>query len=59
MPQTGFKPKRPAKHKRQQLVIPEPIDDTVENVIDALVTSKTKKRSEWEYMKKNGRRAKG
>ncbi len=32
------------------LTMPEPIPDSLENVMDAVVTTPTKKRSEWKYL---------
>ena len=32
------------------LAMPEPIPDTVENVMDAVLTTPPKKRSEWKYL---------
>jgi hypothetical protein len=32
------------------LTMPEPIPDTVENVMDAILTTPPKKRSEWKYL---------
>lgn len=34
------------------LIMPEPIDDTPENVAQAILTTKPKKRSEWRFMKR-------
>ena len=35
------------------LTMPEPIDDTIENVMDAALTTPPKKRSEWKYLQKH------
>ena len=43
---------KPAKRKRQRRVLPESIPDTLENVMDAIVTTPPKKRSEWKYLKR-------
>jgi hypothetical protein len=32
------------------LTMPEPIDDTLENVMDAVVNTPPKKRNEWKYI---------
>ncbi len=49
------KNERPSKRTRGRPVkypMPEPIPDTLENVLRALVRSPPKKRREWEFMKK-------
>ena len=46
--------KQPAKAKKAgrppTLIMPEPIDDTVDNVIDAVLSTPPKKRGEWKYI---------
>ncbi len=46
---------KPSKRKRGRPVeypMPEPITDTLENVLKALVTFPPKKRGEWGFLKK-------
>ena len=49
-------PKRPTKAKKAgrppTLTMPEPIDDTIENVMDAVLTTPPKERSEWKYLQR-------
>ena len=46
------KPTRAKKAGRPPtLTIPEPIDDTIENVMDAVLGTPPKKRGEWQYLK--------
>lgn len=51
--------KRLAKTKKAgrppTLTMPEPIPDTVENVMDAILTTPPKKRSEWKYLQDKGK----
>ena len=46
--------KKPTKAKKAgrppTLSMPEPIDDTIENVMDAVLGTPPKKRSEWKYI---------
>ena len=46
------KPKRGRPVKR---AMPEPIPDTLGNVLSALVTSPPKKKEEWAYLKESGK----
>ena len=54
--------KRTAKARKAgrppTLTMPEPVDDTIENVMDAVLTTPPKKRGEWKYLQnknaKNG-----
>ena len=49
-------PKRLTKAKKvgrpPTLTMPEPIPDTIENVMDAVLTTPPKKRSEWKYVQR-------
>ena len=53
MTQSG-KPKSANKGRKAgrppTLTMPEPIDDTPENVAEAILTTKPKKRNEWRFM---------
>lgn len=47
--------RKPSKRKHGRPVeypMPEPITDTLENVLKALVTSPPKKHGEWDFLKK-------
>ena len=48
--------KRLAKAKKAgrppTLTMPEPIDDTIENVMDAVLSMPPKKRGEWRYLER-------
>ena len=50
-------PKRLTKAKKAgrppTLAMPEPIPDTLENVMDAIVTTPPKKRGEWKYVQEH------
>ena len=50
-------PKRLTKAKKAgrppTLTMPEPIPDTIENVMDAALTTPTKKQGEWKYMQQS------
>lgn len=41
------------------LPMPEPIPDTIENVMDAVLTTPPKKRGKWKYMQKRKANAVG
>ena len=47
---------RPAKAKKAgrppTLTMPEPIDDTIDNVMDAVLGTPPKKRSDWKYLQR-------
>ena len=49
-------PKRLTKAKKAgrppTLTMPEPIPDTIDGVMDAVLTTPPKKRSEWKYMQR-------
>ena len=51
-------PKRLTKAKKAgrppTLTMPEPIPDTIENVMDAVLTTPPKKRNEWKYLQNKG-----
>ena len=44
------KPPRRKRHPKSDRIWPEPISDTFENVIYALVNSKTRQDSEWKFL---------
>ena len=47
------------KQRRQRMKMPPPIPDTLDNVIDAVLTTPPKKRSEWKYIQEQKGRAHG
>ena len=53
-------PKRLTKAKKAgrppTLTMPEPIPDTIDNVMDAVLTTPPKKRGEWKYMQRRNRK---
>ena len=53
-----MQPKRLTKAKKAgrppTVTMPEPIPDTLENVMDAVLTTPPKKRDEWKYMQNKG-----
>ena len=46
---TDDKPKRP--HGRPKYPLPEPIPDTPENILQALLATPNKRDDEWKYLK--------
>ena len=55
-----MKDQKPAASKRKRgrpvkYPMPDPIPDTLENVLKALVTSPPKKRDEWGFLKKSAK----
>lgn len=53
----------PTKGKKRgrppTLIMPEPIPDTLDNVMDAVLNTAPKKRSEWKYLKRQKGAANG
>ena len=42
--------RKPKKVGRPPMAMPEPIPDTLENVMDAVLSTPPKKRGEWRYL---------
>ena len=45
--------RKPKKVGRPPMAMPEPIPDTLENVMDAVLSTPPKKRGEWKYLQKH------
>ena len=51
---TGEQPQKVTKRGRPPtLTMPDPIPDTLDNVMDAVLTTPPKKRSKWKYLQEN------
>lgn len=57
MPRATTKPSKPER-RRQSLVMPEPIPDTLDNVVDVVLTTKPKKRKDWRFIQEREGKAK-
>ena len=55
---TNTRNSKPRKRKRQPLVMPEPISDTLDNVVGMVLTTKPKKRKNWRFIQERDRGAK-
>ena len=57
---TGEQPQKVTKRGRPPtLTMPDPIPDTLDNVMDAVLSTPPKKRSEWKYIQRQEGLARG